>query len=35
MHPNAKGVDVIVQRMLPSVEQLIARAKKARNPDGA
>ncbi len=30
MHPNVKGVDVIVQRMLPSVEQLIARAKKAR-----
>ncbi len=30
MHPNAKGVDMIVQRMLPSVEQLIARAKKAR-----
>jgi acyl-CoA thioesterase-1 len=30
MHPNAKGVDVIVQRMLPSIEQLIARAKKAR-----
>lgn len=30
MHPNAKGVDAIVQRMLPSVEQLIARAKNAR-----
>ena len=30
MHPNAEGVDVIVQRMLPSVEQLIARAKQAR-----
>lgn len=30
MHPNAQGVDVIVQRMLPSVEQLIAHAKKAR-----
>jgi acyl-CoA thioesterase I len=30
MHPNAKGVDVIVERMLPSVEELIARAKKAR-----
>ncbi len=30
MHPNPQGVDVIVQRMLPSVEQLIARAKKAR-----
>ncbi len=31
MHPNPKGVDVIVQRMLPSVEELIARAKKARS----
>lgn len=30
MHPNPQGVDVIVKRMLPSVEQLIARAKKAR-----
>jgi acyl-CoA thioesterase I len=30
MHPNAQGVDIIVQRMLPSVEQLIARAKQAR-----
>ena len=30
MHPNAQGVDVIVRRMLPSVEQLIARAKQAR-----
>ena len=29
MHPNAKGVDVIIGRILPSVEQLIARA----NPD--
>ena len=25
MHPNAAGVDVIVGRMLPSVEALIAR----------
>ncbi len=25
MHPNAKGVAVIVQRMVPSVEALIAR----------
>lgn len=32
MHPNPQGVDVIVQRMLPSVEELIARAKKARDP---
>ena len=30
MHPNPQGVDVIVQRMLPSVEELIAHAKKAR-----
>ena len=30
MHPNADGVDVIVQRMLPSVEQLIVRARQAR-----
>jgi acyl-CoA thioesterase-1 len=30
MHPNPQGVDVIVQHMLPSVEQLIARAKQAR-----
>jgi acyl-CoA thioesterase I len=26
MHPNPAGVDVIVKRMLPSVEKLIARA---------
>jgi len=30
MHPNPQGVDIIVHRMLPSVEQLIARAKQAR-----
>jgi acyl-CoA thioesterase I len=30
MHPNAAGVDVIVKRMLPSVEELIARARKVR-----
>jgi acyl-CoA thioesterase-1 len=30
MHPNAQGVDAIVQRMLPKVEELIARAKNAR-----
>jgi acyl-CoA thioesterase I len=29
MHPNAAGVAVIVKRMLPSVEQLIARARTA------
>ena len=26
MHPNGKGVDVIVARMLPAVQQLIAKA---------
>jgi acyl-CoA thioesterase-1 len=30
MHPNPAGVDVIVKRMLPSVEELITRARKAR-----
>lgn len=30
MHPNPAGVDVIVKRMLPSVEELIARARQAR-----
>jgi acyl-CoA thioesterase I len=30
MHPNAAGVDAIVKRMLPSVEELIARARAAR-----
>jgi acyl-CoA thioesterase-1 len=30
MHPNAAGVDVVVARMLPSVKQLIARARAAR-----
>jgi acyl-CoA thioesterase-1 len=30
MHPNAAGVDVIVGRMLPSVQQLIARVRAAR-----
>ncbi len=29
MHPNAAGVDVIVARILPQVEELIARAKRA------
>jgi acyl-CoA thioesterase I len=28
MHPNAAGVDVIVARILPSVEELIARVRK-------
>ncbi len=27
IHPNARGVDVIVERILPKVEELIARAK--------
>jgi acyl-CoA thioesterase-1 len=30
MHPNAAGVDVIVRRILPSVEKLISRARTAR-----
>jgi acyl-CoA thioesterase-1 len=30
MHPNAAGVDVIVARMLPQVEELIARVRAAR-----
>lgn len=30
IHPNAKGVDVIVGRILPSVESLISRAKERR-----
>lgn len=30
MHPNAAGVDVVVQRILPQVEELIARARAAR-----
>jgi acyl-CoA thioesterase I len=30
MHPNAAGVDVIVKQMLPSVQELIARARAAR-----
>jgi acyl-CoA thioesterase-1 len=29
-HPNAEGVDVIVERMLPQVEKLIARVRAAR-----
>jgi len=28
IHPNAKGVDVIVQGILPHVEELIERVKK-------
>ncbi|MCF8476635.1 MAG: arylesterase [Pseudolabrys sp.] len=30
MHPNAAGVDVIVTRILPKVEELIARVRAAR-----
>jgi acyl-CoA thioesterase-1 len=31
LHPTGKGVGVIVERMLPSVEQLIARVKERRS----
>ena len=30
LHPNAAGVDVIVARILPKVEELIGRARAAR-----
>ena len=30
MHPNAAGVDVIVARIMPKVEELIARVRTAR-----
>jgi acyl-CoA thioesterase-1 len=30
LHPNAAGVDVIVARILPGVEELVARARSAR-----
>jgi acyl-CoA thioesterase-1 len=30
LHPNSAGVEVIVKRMLPSVEKLIARVRQAR-----
>ena len=33
MHPNPAGVAIIVKRILPSVEDLIARARRARSPD--
>ena len=32
LHPNAKGIDVIVQGILPHVEELIARVKKRQAP---
>jgi acyl-CoA thioesterase I len=31
LHPTAAGIDVIVSKILPSVEQLIAQVKTARN----
>jgi len=31
MHPTAAGVDIIVKRMMPSVEQLIGKARDAKN----
>ena len=33
LHPNAAGVDIIVARILPQVEKLIARARAARGSD--
>jgi acyl-CoA thioesterase-1 len=30
MHPNAAGIDVIVQKLLPKVEELVARARRDR-----
>jgi lysophospholipase L1-like esterase len=30
MHPNAAGVDAIVTRILPQVEELVTRARAAR-----
>ena len=35
IHPNARGVDVIVDRILPKVEELIARVKKKRALDAS
>ena len=32
LHPSAAGVDVIVARILPKVEELIARVRKQRQP---
>jgi acyl-CoA thioesterase-1 len=32
IHPTAAGVDVIVERLLPQAEELIARARAARGP---
>lgn len=35
IHPNARGVDVIVNRILPRVEELIARVKKKHAKDAS
>jgi acyl-CoA thioesterase-1 len=32
LHPTAAGVDVIVERLLPQAEELIARVRAARKP---
>jgi len=32
LHPTAAGIDVIVARMLPKVQELVARARTARGP---
>ncbi len=32
LHPTAAGVDVIVAKILPAVERLVAAAKAARSP---
>lgn len=32
VHPNAAGVDIIVARILPKVEELIAEVRKSRSP---
>ena len=32
LHPNAKGIDVIVKGILPHVEELIERVKKRQAP---
>ena len=32
LHPTARGIDAIVQRILPKAEELVARVKAKRNP---
>jgi acyl-CoA thioesterase-1 len=32
LHPTAEGVDVIVEKILPSVQRLIAKARAAKTP---